>query len=369
MVLKNRRTLATTASYSASTTSTISLPRDFLIQRINLSFVGTTVNSGLAALVSGAPFSLMKYVRVKAVGEGSSRTIYEVKGEDFGNLNLFQYGKPVKNQHSPTATGTCTNGLQFFGTIDMRTDFGDPDDFSVAVPSYLLSTLQLEIEWNTVALGYGTNNTSVNGTLTVSLVEGIPEANDPDFSTNPLQTTLYKELNGDSSSASTEQFSTFFNVGSLIRSNFLITETSAGVLSDAEIEYYTITSGNIPLISKQNFRDSKQQDIEDWGVPCGKTLFGDTNSSTGTINTILYPLVNSPVIAGAGATLTGGGQTITGWTALDFMNPKAPFIETEAGSEIDGLDTSSFNVGDLEIELYKNSASSIIRTIQISVEG
>ena len=42
MVLKNRRTLATTASYSASTTSTIALPRDFLIQR--MSGVATETN-------------------------------------------------------------------------------------------------------------------------------------------------------------------------------------------------------------------------------------------------------------------------------------------------------------------------------------
>ena len=40
IVLKNRRTLATTASYSASTTSTIALPRDFLVQRVSL-FIDT----------------------------------------------------------------------------------------------------------------------------------------------------------------------------------------------------------------------------------------------------------------------------------------------------------------------------------------
>ena len=91
MVLKNRRTLATTASYTASTTSTISLPRDFLVQRINLDFLGTSTISSTSTLVSGAGFALMKFVRVRAVGEGSSRLIYEIKGEDLGNLNYFQY--------------------------------------------------------------------------------------------------------------------------------------------------------------------------------------------------------------------------------------------------------------------------------------
>ena len=50
-----------------------------------------TVTSSVAVLRSGSPWALMKYVRVKAVGEGSSKTIYEVKGEDIGNLNYFQY--------------------------------------------------------------------------------------------------------------------------------------------------------------------------------------------------------------------------------------------------------------------------------------
>ena len=368
MVLKNRRTLATTASYSASTTSTIALPRDFLIQRVNLSFVGTVVNSGTVTLVSGAPWSLMKYIRVKAVGEGSSKTIYEVKGEDIGNLNFFQYGRGCKMQESPLLTGTFNDGVQFFATLDFRTAFNDPDDYSTAIPSYLLSTLQLEIEWDTIALGYGNNNTSLVGTLKVSLVEGIPEPNDPDFSNNPLQTTLYKELVADSSSASVEDFSTFFNVGALIRTNFLITETSGGVLSDSEIDYYTVTSGTIPLISKQNFRDSKLSDIEDWGLSStGSALFGNAAVAFATV----HPLMNQPAMIGTATpqTSTSGIQTVTGWTAVDFMNPLNPFITTEAGSEIDGLDTASFNVGDLTMSLYKNNASSIIRTIQITTEG
>ena len=364
MVLKNRRTLATTASYSSGTTSTIAIPRDFLVQRINLSFVGTVVNSGTVTLVSGAPWALMKYIRIKAVGSGSSKTIYEVKGEDIGNLNFFQYGTGCKMQESPLLTGTFNDGVQFQCTLDMRTAFNDPDDFSTAIPSYLLSTLQLEIEWDTIALGYGNNNTSLAG----SLVEGIPEQNDPDFSNNPLQTTLYKELVGDSSSATTEDFSTFFNVGALIRTNFLITETSGGVLSDSEIDYYTVTSGTIPLISKQNFRDSKTQDIEDWGLTStGSALFGNAAIAFATV----HPLMNQPAMIGTATpqTSTSGIQTVTGWTAVDFMNPLSPFIRTDVGNQIDGLDTSQFNVGDLTMTLYKNNASSIIRTIQITTEG
>ena len=158
-------------------------------------------------------------------------------------------------------------------------------------------------------------------------------------------------------------------MGALIRTNFLIAESSGGVLSDGELEYYTVTSGTIPLISKQNFRDSKQQDIEDWNLSgSGNLAIIDAGLTGGQVagGTALYisPLINQPAISAS-----SGMQTITGWTAIDFMDPLNPFISTEAGSEIDGLDTSSFNVGDLTLSVYKNSASSILRTIQISVEG
>ena len=58
-------------------------------------------------------------------------------------------------QNSPVKIATHTNLGTFNCTLDFRVDTRDVDDFSTSIPSYLLSTLTLEIEWDTVALGYG----------------------------------------------------------------------------------------------------------------------------------------------------------------------------------------------------------------------
>ena len=89
----------------------------------------------------------------------------------------------------------------------------DPDDYSVAIPSYLLSTLELEIVYDTSANGYGTNVTSQAFTTTITLIEGIPEASE-DFSGNPLMTVLSKTLNADASTGN-QDFDTFFNLSIL----------------------------------------------------------------------------------------------------------------------------------------------------------
>ena len=93
MVLKNYRTIVSTQTYSGSATTTVTdLPRDFLIQRIVLDFYGTTTISSTSTLVEDALLKCVKAIRIKAVGEGSSRTIFEVAGDDLYYLNFFDYG-------------------------------------------------------------------------------------------------------------------------------------------------------------------------------------------------------------------------------------------------------------------------------------
>ena len=80
MVLKNYRPLTATQTYSgAATTITTDLPRDFLIQRVLLDFNGTTtIAGGVSVLVTDALLKNVASIKIKAVGEGSSRTIFDV---------------------------------------------------------------------------------------------------------------------------------------------------------------------------------------------------------------------------------------------------------------------------------------------------
>jgi len=215
----------------------------------------------------------------------------------------------------------------------MRINKNDPDDFSVAIPSYLLSTLQLEIEYDTSANGYGTNVSAQSFTMGITLIEGIPQPNE-NFASNPLMTILSKSITGDGTTGN-EDFDTFFTVGALIRRTFLRSETSAGARSDDEINDYTVKSGQIPLMSIINYRANKTKDIENYRL----------------------------------AELIDGFYDVKGFTMIDFANNVQPFIPTAAGLKIDGLSTVGYNVGDLLFSMDKANASGLYVRIQESVEG
>ena len=332
MVLKNYRTLSSTQSYDGTaSTQTTDLPRDFLIQRLILDFHGTTTLSGTSTLVTNALLRCVKNIRIKAVGEGSSRTIVDIKGEDLYYLNLFDYGFGTALDNTDTS---ATAHTQMTGwTIDLRIAKDNPDDFSVAIPSYLLSTLQLEIEYDTSANGYGTNVSAQSFTMGITLIEGIPQPSES-FAKNPLMTLLQKQLAGDSSTGD-EDFDTFFTVGSLIRRSFLLTQTSASAPSDTELTSYTVQSGQIPLMSKINYRANKTKDVENYRIAENPSGFWD----------------------------------VLGYTMIDFANNMQPFVPTASGLKIDGLSTVGYNVGDLKITMNKAVASAIFRRTQESVEG
>jgi len=332
MVLKNYRTLTATQSYDGTaSTQTTDLPRDFLIQRIMLNFNGVTTLGGTSVQVEDPLLSCVKAIRIKAVGEGSSRTIFDVSGPDLYYMNLFDnaFGFALDNTDTSAAAHTQLTGW----CADMRVNKLDPDDFSVAIPSYLLSTLQLEIEYDTSANGYGTNVTSQAFTMSITLIEGIPEASE-DFSGNPLMTVLTKSMNADSGTGD-EDFDTFFQVGALITRSFVKFETSAGARSATECDDYTVKSGQIPLMSGIMYDANVQKDIQNYRV-------------SETID---------------------GFQIVNGYTMIDFANNRQPFIPTASGLKIDGLSTVGYNVGDLVATFNLTAASSIISRVQTTVEG
>jgi hypothetical protein len=332
LVLKNYRTITNTQTYSGTaTTITTDLPRDFLIQRVLLNFNGVTTLGGTSVLVNDPLLNNVKAIRIKAVGEGSSRVIFDVSGQDLYYFNGFDNGMGFELDNTDTTAAAHTQATGW--VCDFRINKLDPDDYSVAIPSYLLSTLQLEIEYDTSANGYGTNVTSQAFTMSITLIEGIPEASE-DFSSNPLMTVLSKQLTGDASTGD-EEFDTFFQVGALIRRDFLCTETSAGVRSSDEVEDFTIKSGQIPLMSKIKWDANVNKDIMNYRT----------------------------------AEVWDGLALVEGYSMLDFANNRQPFVPTASGLKIDGLSTVGYNVGDLILVLDKNSASSIIRRVQETVEG
>ena len=361
MVLKNYRTLATTQSWSGVAQTVITqLPRDFLAQRyiIDMNSPAISAIGGVSVLVVDSLLRCITNIKIVAVGEGSSRTIFECNGRDLYHMNTFDYGAPTGALEVPTAVAGGGNRMHVGFCIDFRCNKLDPDDYSVALPTYLLSSLQLEITYATpTALNYGTNfpTSGVAGFITnvttqITCVEGIPEAGE-DFSSNPLMTVLSKQLTGDGSTGVLESFDTFFQVGALIVRDFLCVETTGGVRSDTQITNLQINSGTIPLMSNIQFDANKAQDVINYRIatPVGTQEGNTTGSSTVPMNAGLY--------------------TSAGYTMISFNNNRMPFISTAGGLRIGGLSTVGYNTGDLVAQFNQTAVNSIYRRIQTTIEG
>jgi len=358
MVLKNYRTLSSVQTWDSTAQTIItSLPRDFLAQRYYIDMDSDDVRAAgaVTAVVDGG-LKMITNIKVVAVGEGSSRTIFEVNGTDLYHMNLFDYGSPISPIQLSLSSSQAQLHMSF--CIDFRCNKLDPDDYSVALPTYLLSSLQLEITYALPSTtNYGSNppasfNTSV--TTRITCVEGIPEAGE-DFSSNPLMTVLSKTLTADSSTGSLESFDTFFQVGALIRRDFLRVENSSNVRGDSEMTNFQVNSGTIPLMSNIYADTQKMHNLINYrigsGYPRGVQAF---TSTTATSETVPYD---------------NGEYVSDGYYMIDFYNNRMPFISTAGGLRIGGLSTVGYNTGDLIFQGNFANASSVIRRIQETIEG
>ena len=358
MVLKNYRTLAQSQDWDGTAQTIITqLPRDFLAQRYILDLNSPTIKTvgGTSILVTDALLKCITNIKIVAVGEGSSRTIFEVSGQDLFHMNNWDYGAPASFLLVPTTTSDTQAHAGW--VIDFRCNKLDPDDYSVALPTYLLSTLQLEVTYVAPsATTWGTNfptsaGWTANMTMKITCVEGIAEAGE-DFSSNPLMTVLSKTVTADTSTGSLQDFDTFFQVGALIRRDFVCIEDSSNVRSDAQCNNFQVNSGTIPLMSNIQFSANKSKDIQNYRL--GNSLLTQQGG--------LATMPTTPPF-------DTGNFSADGYTMIDFYNNRMPFISTAGGLRIGGLSTVGYNTGDLIFQVNQSGASSNIRRVQETVEG
>jgi hypothetical protein len=358
MVLKNYRTLATTQTWDSTAQTIITqLPRDFLAQRyyIDMDSSGVVAGGTVTPVVDGG-LKMITSIKIVAVGEGSSRTIFDVNGTDLYHMNLFDYGAPVSPITFPLST--TSNQLHMSFCIDFRCNKLDPDDYSVALPTYLLSSLQLEITYALPSTtNYGTNMPTAfatDVTTRITCVEGIPEAGE-DFSSNPLMTVLSKTLTADSSTGALESFDTFFQV----------VENSSNVRSDAEMTNFQVNSGTIPLMSNIYTDAQKMHNLINYRISSGYPRGLDGSSGAGASP----PVFRGTTSPTANAPYDMGNYVSDGYYMIDFYNNRMPFINTAGGLRIGGLSTVGYNTGDLVFQGNFANASSIIRRVQETIEG
>lgn len=330
MPQRQYRTLSTTKTYSgsASTGNEIELPNDFLIQQVIIDFSGTlTISSSASTLVEDALQAIISRIKLDAVGRGGSKTIVDLSGADVYVKNIFDYG--VKGRRTvPTAVATgSTVGVSLI--LDFRLNKKDSEDWSCSIPSWLINTLKLTLDFVVNTSGYGTNTSSESIVATVTLVEGIPMQNE-NFENQPLLTMISNEFTL-ANSTGLERDRNDISVGGVIRKVFFISKTNAGVRSDVQIDDLTIKVGNIIL------RDEMQ-----W-----EALLHECVQETKAPN-------------------YDGSWIATGWTCVEFAGSEQTVDEN---GFIIGFDATQLKKGDIKVSYDKLVAQPKIRVIQETVEG
>ena len=307
-------------------TDTISLPLDFALQRAVLEFDGTVDSNGVITLVEDALQALISEVRLDLTGDDGIETVLKLSGADIYIKNFYDYAVAGRRV-APTANAAGqVVGLSL--VLDFRLAKNNPDDASVAIPLYALSSADLVITYIPMATGYGNNLTAFSLTGKVTLFEFIPETPEEKaaFLKNPILKQTVKELTLENTTGE-ELRDRDITVGQLIRRVLVVSKSNAGAKSDAQIDNFTLETAVLTFMKKLQWKAAKTLDKIDYNLP-----------------------------------VLSGDWAVTGCIMLDFA--RAPV--DEKGNVI-GLDTRTLKQGDLKFTVDKLVAQPKLRYIQEAV--
>lgn len=323
----NQRTLVggtnQTTYAGVAKSDSVSLPLDFALQRIFVNFDGTLDVASTSTLVEDGGQAILSEVRLDLTGDDGIETVFKLSGSDIYIKNFFDYSTPSRRV-VPVEDGAVAFDL----AIDFRLAKNNPDDASVSIPLYALSSADLVFTYVAMATGYGSNITTLVMTGLITLFEFIPENKEEReaFLTVPILKQTVKELTFENTTGDEER-DRDITVGSLIRRVIMISKSNAGARSDIQINTYTLETAVLTFMKKLSWKASKSQDKIDYKLP-----------------------------------IHDGDWHVIGATILDFA--RAPV--DEAGNVI-GFDTRGMKQGDLKLTFDKLVAQPKLRYIQESV--
>ena len=317
------------ATWSSGGESRIDIPRDYCLQRLILDCRGD-IDLSSATLVEDAGQRMLNYVRFELVGgRYGNKTVVDISGVDLYFLNFYDNAEGLERV-VPSANGT-DSAVNIQLVIDFRLAKNDPDDYTVSIPLYSVSSATLIIGWNTIAAGYASSGGS-NFAMTckITLVEGKPESKEEAIAMlkNPLLTVTSTSFDC-SSSTGEEERNTDIPTGGLMRRLFFFARNSSNARSDTEVDYMTLKKVDDPYFEKL-----------DW-------------DAIGCIDEQDYNLGNYD-----------GNRHIKGLVCLDFARGA-----TDERGRVLGEDWRGYKSGDIKLTIYKNNASSKIRYMREAIEA
>lgn len=267
--------------YSASSISTIDLPREHWAKKILLQLVGdATTGSGTPSRSTYNPFDIITRIEVIANG---SQTIKSISGKMLYLQNILEHGTIPNRTQTPSA---ASQSNQAFGGGLMLYFDKDKDYLESLLPTHVLSSLQLKITWGTAL---SIDSQSSNG-LTINSLYVYP--------------LLTEELNRGQSTAGigvckeTEFVKVLtaagwtevdLPVGNVYNSLSVLTRDNTAASNTIISEYEVIKDG-LEVIRKARFDQSRSEDLIDYALettnqPTGFTVIDFDLGGSAPINT------------------------------------------------------------------------------------
>ena len=251
-------TLTSTTGGLAGTTTTIAMPREHFHSRWFLRL--TIGNSTTANFVAGAQNLFISRLAVVLNGQ---LTIKNYSWLDLFNQNTYLHGAtPDQNAIKAAITGGFSSNLIEFAT--------SPNSTTALLPSHLLSTLDLQIDWAAAAVLGG--DTGVVITLEVLSRELINEGQPSDklFLNKETTLTLTPTATGETAGSTLK-----LPIGNLYRRFYMIT------YGGASAAYLNTTATTVTLqqdgVYKHrvgNYLMIRTQDAVEYSVPVAERITG-----------------------------------------------------------------------------------------------
>jgi len=251
-------------TFTASSISTIDLPREHWAKKITLLLDGQCDSGSAVSKSAYNPFDIITRIEIIANG---SQTIKSYSGKMLFLQNILEHGTvPAK---TATPASTSQSNAAFGGALTVYFD-KDKDYIESLLPTHVLSSLQLKITWATAATidsgsGFNIDYLYIYPLLTEEINRGQSTANigvlkETEFVKN-LTASGWTELD--------------LPVGNVYETITLLTRDNTAA-SNVIISEYEVVKDGLEIIRKARFDQSRAEDLIDYALEAANLPTGFT---------------------------------------------------------------------------------------------
>lgn len=251
-------------TFTASSISTIDLPREHWAKKITLLLDGQCDSGSSVSRSAYNPFDIITRIEVIANG---SQTIKSISGKMLYLQNILEHGTiPSRTQ---TPSGTSSANQAFGGALTMYFD-KDKDYIESLLPTHVLSSLQLKVTWATAATidagtSFNIDYLYIYPLLTEEINRGQSTAN-----IGVLKETEFVKVLTASGWTEVD-----LPIGNVYETITVLTRDNTAA-SNSIISEYEVVKDGLEIIRKARYDQSRAEDLIDYAIEAANLPTGFT---------------------------------------------------------------------------------------------